>query len=452
MAQTTCVLVSTADRERLEAITLDRNRPRKHIERARVVLASIGGGPVQQIAAQVGISRPMVWRWQQRFAEEGVDGLLRDKTRKPGKPPIAAETVTRVVALTCADPPHQATHWTGRAMARAAGISLRSVQRIWEAHQLQPHRLRTFKRSRDPRFADKLVDIVGLYVNPPAHAVVLSIDEKSQIQALDRTQPGLPLKPGRCGTMTHDYKRHGTTTLFAALNVLDGTVIGRCMQRHRHEELIRFLNAVERDVPAGKLIEAVVDNYATHKHPKVKAWLERHPRWTFHFTPTSGSWLNAVENFFSTLTRKRIRRGSFHSILDLQAAINRYLVEHNAAPKPFVWKASAASILAKLDRLSAPSVRVRALDGYLTGQSDWLVNYAERHQAGLRVGTAITEGTANFLVNRRMDNSQQMRWSRRGADLLLQVRCAVYNGTLGSAFGQNFWPAHDPCPPRPIAA
>ena len=355
MAQTVCVLVSARDKQRLEAITSDRNRQRKHIERAQVVLASAGGGPVQQIALQLGVSRPMVWRWQERFAEQGVDGLLRDKTRKPGKPPIPAETVARVVALTCADPPHQATHWTGRAMAKVAGISLRSVQRIWEAHQLQPHRVRTFKRSRDPRFADKLVDIVGLYLDPPAHAVVLSIDEKSQIQALDRTQPGLPLKPGRCGTMTHDYKRHGTTTLFAALNVLDGTVIGRCMQRHRHQEFIRFLNAVERDVPAGKLIEAMVDNYATHKHPKVREWLARHPRWTFHFTPTSASWLNAVENFFSTLTRQRIRRGSFHSIVDLQAAINRFLAEHNAEPKPFVWKASAASILAKLDQLPEPA-------------------------------------------------------------------------------------------------
>jgi hypothetical protein len=187
-------------------------------------------------------------------------------------------------------------------MAKVAGLSLRSVQRIWDAHQLQPHRVRSFKRSRDPRFAEKMADIVGLYLDPPAHAVVLSIDEKGQIQALDRTQPGLPLKPGRCGTMTHDYKRHGTTTLFAALNVLEGTVIGRCMQRHRHEEFIRFLNAVERAVPAGRVIEAIVDNYATHKHPKVKAWLARHPRWTFHFTPTSGSWLNAVETFFSALT------------------------------------------------------------------------------------------------------------------------------------------------------
>jgi transposase len=349
----------------LDAITADRNRQRKHGERARVVLASMDGGPVQRIAGQLGISRPMVWRWQQRFAEEGTDGLLRDRTRKPGKAPLAAETVAAVVALTCSDPPHQATHWTGRAMAKASGLSLRSVQRIWQAHQLQPHRVRTFKRSRDPQFAAKMTDVVGLYVDPPMHAVVLSIDEKSQIQALDRTQPalpiplaspmepwaaspGLPLKPGRCGTMTHDYVRHGTTTLFAALNVLDGTVIGRCMQRHRHEEFIRFLNAVEREVPAGKLIEAVVDNYATHKHPKVRAWLERHPRWRFHFTPTAGSWLNAVETFFSAITRKRIRRGSFHSLVDLQAAINRYLAEHNAEPKPFVWTASAASIQTKL--------------------------------------------------------------------------------------------------------
>jgi transposase len=211
--------------------------------------------------------------------------------------------------------------------------------------------VRSFKRSRDPAFAAKLADIVGLYLDPPAHAVVLSIDEKSQIQALDRTQPGLPLKPGRCGTMTHDYNRHGTTTLFAALNVLDGRVIGRCRQQHRHAEFIRFLNDIERAVPAGRLIEAVVDNYATHKHPKVKAWLERHPRWTFHFTPTSGSWLNAVENFFSVLTRQRIRRGSFNSIVDPQAAIKRYLAEHNAQPKPFVCTASAASIPAKLERL-----------------------------------------------------------------------------------------------------
>ncbi len=208
-----------------------------------------------------------------------------------------------------------------------------------EAHQLAPHRIRTFKLSNDPKFADKLRDIVGLYVDPPAHAVVLSVDEKSQIQALDRTQPGLPMKKGRAGTMTHDYKRNGTTTLFAALNVLDGTVIGRNMQRHRHQEFIRFLNAVEAEVPAGKLIHAIVDNYATHKHPKVRAWLAHHPRWTFHFTPTSASWLNAVEGFFAKLTRRRLKRGVFRSVVDLQAAINRFVEETNADPKPFVWTA-----------------------------------------------------------------------------------------------------------------
>src|SRR5215471_4812555 len=356
MVQQICVVLSAAEREQLAVIAADRNRPRKHVERARIVLASADRGSAQRVAHSVGVSRPTVWRWQQRFAEMGVDGLLRDKTRKPGKAPLAAATTARVVALTCTEPPHQATHWTGRAMAAAIGISVGSVQRIWRAHKLQPHRLRTFKRSRDPGFAGKLADIVGLYIDPPAHAVVLSIDEKSQIQALDRTPPGLPIKPGRCQTLTHDYKRHGTTTLFAALSVLDGSVIGRCMQRHRHREFIRFLNTVERQVPAGKVIHAVLDNYATHKHPRVLAWLARHPRWTFHFTPTSASWLNAIENFFSKMTRQRIRRGIFRAIADLQAAINAYLAEHNASPKPFVWTQSAQAILAKLNRCPVLSV------------------------------------------------------------------------------------------------
>jgi len=356
MAQQVCVVLSAVEREQLAAIAADRNRSRQHVERARIVLASADREPPHRIAHSVSVSRPTVWRWQQRFAEMGVEGLLRDKTRKPGKAPIAAAQAAELVALTCTEPPHQATHWTGRAMAKAIGLSLGTVQRIWRAHKLQPHRLRTFKRSRDPGFAAKLADIVGLHVDPPAHAVVLSLGEKSQIQALDRTQPGLPIKPGRCHTMTHDYKRHGTTTLFAALSVLDGTVIGRCMQRHRHGEFIRFLNAVEREVPAGKVIHAVLDNYATHKHPRVLAWLARHPRWTFHFTPTSASWLNAVENFFSKMTRQRIRRGVFRSIADLQTAINAYLAEHNASPKPFVWTKSADAILAKLDRCPVPSV------------------------------------------------------------------------------------------------
>ena len=349
------MIVGAEDRARLAAVVGERNRPHKHILRARIVLLSAERLPVARIARDAGVSRPSVWRWQRRFAEEGVAGLLRDKTRPPGTPPLPAEIVARVVALTCSELPGEATHWTGRAMAKAVGISLRSVQRIWQAFDLQPHRLRTFKRSKDPDFVAKLHDIVGLYMDPPAHAVVLSIDEKSQIQALDRSQPGLPIKPGKCGTMTHDYIRHGTTTLFAALNVLDGTVIGRNMARHRHQELIRFLNTIERQVPAGKVIHVILDNYAAHKHPKVMAWLARHPRWVFHFTPTSASWLNAVEGFFSALTRRRLKRGVFHSIVDLQAAINRYIEEHNGDPKPFRWTKPAKTILAKLDRLPVPS-------------------------------------------------------------------------------------------------
>jgi transposase len=351
MAQDVCILVNAEDRARLAVIAGDRSRPHKHVLRARIILFSAERLPVLEVARRAGVSRPAVWRWQRRFAEAGVDGLLREKPRIPGKPPLPRETVERVVALTCTAPPGEATHWSGRAMARGVGIGLSSVQRIWKAHGLQPHRIRTFKRSRDPAFADKLRDIVGLYMDPPAHAIVLSIDEKSQIQALDRSQPGLPLKPGKCGTMTHDYKRHGTTTLFAALNVLDGTVIGRCMQRHRHQEFIRFLNAIEREVPAGKVIHVVLDNYSPHKTPEVIEWLARHPRWVFHFTPTSGSWLNAVETFFSALSRRRLRRGVFHSIADLQTAINRYLREHNDDPKPFVWTKSADKIFAKLEQL-----------------------------------------------------------------------------------------------------
>jgi len=356
MAQTVSVIVGEEDRKRLAAIASDRARPLKHVQRAHIILYSAERRSVLEVAGLAGVSRPAVWRWQVRYAELGVDGLLRDKTRPPGRTPHSTAKVAEVLALTCSEPPGEVTHWTGRAVAKAVGISLRAVQRIWDQHRLQPHRLRTFKRSKDPAFAAKVEDIVGLYMSPPHHAVVLSIDEKSQIQALDRTQPGLPLKPGKCATMTHDYKRNGTTTLFAALNVLDGVVLGRCMQKHTHQEFIRFLNAVERDVPAGKVIHAILDNYGTHKHPKVRAWLARHPRWTFHFTPTSASWLNAVEGFFSILTRQRIRRGVFQSVVDLQAAINRYITEHNDDPKPFVWTKTADAILDKLKRLPAPSV------------------------------------------------------------------------------------------------
>ena len=349
MAQNVCPLVSAEDRARLEAIVADRNRAQKHVARARIILGSADRLNVAEVARRARVGRPAVWRWQRRFVEAGVEGLLRDATRKPGKAPLGAQTVRRIVSLTCAEPPGEATQWTGRAMARHTGVSLRSVQRIWAAHDLQPHRIRTFKRSNDPEFAAKLEDIVGLYVDPPEHAVVLSVDEKSQIQALDRTQPGLPLKPGKAGTMTHDYLRNGITTLFAALNVLDGTVLGRCMQRHRHQEFLRFLNAIEAAVPAGKVIHVILDNYGSHKHPKVLRWLARHPRFVFHYTPTSGSWLNAVETFFSALTRRRLKRGSFHSVVDLQAAIHRYIAEHNHDPKPFTWTKTPAQILAQLN-------------------------------------------------------------------------------------------------------
>jgi transposase len=344
------VNVTGDDRRRLEAIVADRSAPQKHVWRARIILATAEGCGTSEVMRRSGTSKPVVWRWQERFMEEGVDGLLRDKTRKPGKAPLPAETVRRVVDLALSPPPGETTHWTGRMLARAAGTSLRSVQRILEAHQLAPHRMRTFKLSKDPAFADKLRDIVGLYVDPPAHAVVLSVDEKSQIQALDRTQPGLPLKKGRAGTMTHDYKRHGTTTLFAALNVLDGTIIGRNMQRHRHQELIRFLNTVDAQVPVGKVVHAILDNYAAHKHPKVVAWLGRHPRWVFHFTPTSASWLNAVEGFFAKLAKRRLKRGVFHSVVDLQAAINRFIDETNNDPKPFVWTADPERVIAAVKR------------------------------------------------------------------------------------------------------
>lgn len=342
--------VSAASRTRLEAIVADRNSPQKHVWRARIVLLTAVGAGTGEIMRTAGVSKTAVWRWQERFMAEGVDGLLRDKTRPSRIAPLGPEIADRVVALTLEDPPGETTHWTAEAMAKLVGISVSSIHRIWRSHGLQPHRLRQFKLSNDPQFAAKVRDIVGLYVDPPSHAIVLSVDEKSQIQALDRTQPGLPMKKGRAGTMTHDYKRHGTTTLFAALNVLDGSVIGRCMQRHRHQEFIRFLNQIEAQVPAGKIIHAIVDNYATHKHPKVRAWLMRNPRWTFHFTPTSASWLNAVEGFFAKLTKRRLKRGVFRSIVDLQAAIKRFLAETNVDPKPFTWTADPNEIIAAVRR------------------------------------------------------------------------------------------------------
>ena len=342
--------LTPADRKRLLALVNDPNAAQKHVWRADIVLLSADGVGTSEIMRRTGKSKTCVWRWQERFMQEGYEGLLRDKTRPSRIPALGAEVAEKIVALTLQEPPGEATHWTGAMMAKAAGVSVSSVQRIWRAHGLQPHRVRQFKLSNDPDFVPKLRDVVGLYVDPPAHAIVLSVDEKSQIQALDRTQPGLPLKKGRAGTMTHDYKRHGTTTLFAALNVFDGTVIGRNMQRHRHQEFIRFLNGIEAEVPAGKVVHVILDNYAAHKHPRVRQWLERHPRWTFHFTPTSCSWLNAVEGFFATLTKRRLKRGVFRSITDLQVAINRFLGEHNAEPRPFKWTADPDKIIAAVKR------------------------------------------------------------------------------------------------------
>jgi transposase len=344
------VNVKAADRRRLAAIVANRNSPQKHVWRTRIVLLTADGLGTAEIMRRTGKSKSVVWRWQERFMQAGVNGLLRDKTRPSRKPPLDQAVIARVIDLTADPPSGETTHWTAAAMAKAVGISVSSVQRIWRAHGLKPHQMHQFKLSNDPAFAAKLKDVVGLYVDPPDHAVVLSIDEKSQIQALDRTQPGLPMKKGRAGTMTHDYKRHGTTTLFAALDILEGKVTGRCMTRHRHQEFIRFLDTIEAQVPKRTAIHAIIDNYATHKHPKVREWITRHPRWTFHFTPTSASWLNAVEGFFAKLTRQRLKRGVFRSVAELQAAILRFIDEANRDPKPFIWTAKPRKILAAVKR------------------------------------------------------------------------------------------------------
>jgi transposase len=288
--------------------------------------------------------------WRKHFEEHGLVKFGEVAKGRGVKPSIREETVAEIVRLTTQTTPEGATHWSVRTMAKRVGISPASVQRIWSELGLKPHLLQTFKVSTDPRFDEKLIDVVGLYLNPPDKAVVLCMDEKSQVQALDRTQPSLPLKPGRAGTMTHDYKRHGTTTLFAALNVLTGNVIGKCFDRHRHEEFLRFLRVIDTQVPRGLHIHLILDNYGTHTHPDVQAWLAKHPRFHLHFTPTSSSWLNMVERFFGQITDKAIRRGVFHSVNALIEAIEEYLRIHNDDPVPFVWTATAENILAKVAR------------------------------------------------------------------------------------------------------
>jgi transposase len=350
MRERTNIQLSATDRNELESVVANRNSPQKHVWRAKIVLLTADGHGTAEIIRATGKAKTVIWRWQERFGEEGVAGLWRDKTRPSRIPPLSPEVAERVVALTLAGPPPTASHWTGAAMAKAAGISVSSVQRIWRAHGLRPHLVRRFKLSNDPQFAAKLKEIVGLYVNPPNHAIVLSVDEKSQIQALDRTQPGLPMKKGRAGTITHDYKRHGVTTLFAALDVLEGKVIGQCMKRHRHQEFIRFLNVIDARVAKKKTVHVIVDNYAAHKHPKVLEWIENHSRFVFHFTPTSASWLNAVESFFAKLTKKRLRRSVFRSLQELKDAIHRFLDDTNANPKPFTWTKDPNKIIAAVKR------------------------------------------------------------------------------------------------------
>jgi len=344
------VTLTEQQRELLQTYSRGRKVAARLMERSRIVLLAGEGKQDTEIAEQLSIPRQKAGRWRKRFLELGVAGLEKDAAR-PGRPPtITAAMIEDVVTKTTQTLPPNATHWSTRMMAQEAGISEASVRRIWKAHGLKPHRVATFKLSNDPHFAEKLEDIVGLYLNPPEHALVLSLDEKSQIQALDRTQPSLPLKKGRCQTMTHDYKRHGTTTLFAALNVLDGKVIGTCMNKHRHQEWLRFLRLIDKETPAGQEVHLIVDNYATHKHPKVKRWLGRHQRFHVHFTPTSASWLNMVERFFRDLTTHRVRRGVFRSVEELQVAITTYIEKHNEQPKAFIWTAKANDILEKVKR------------------------------------------------------------------------------------------------------
>jgi len=326
------------------------NTPQKVALRVRIALMSADGIATSEIVRQLGTSIPTVIRWRNRYEIAGVQGLLKDRTRPGRKKRIEENKIREVVEKTLQEKPLQATHWSTRSLAAAVGLSPATVQRIWKEHGLKPHLVRSFKLSRDPRFIEKLHDVVGLYLNPPEHALVFSVDEKSQIQALDRTQPGLPMKRGRAETMTHDYKRNGTTTLFAALNTLDGKVIGQCLPRHRHQKFLRFLKTINRQTPKRLDLHLILDNYATHNHPAVKEWLAKHPRFYFHFVPTSSSWLNMVERWLNQITQKRIRRGVFHSVPDLIAAITEYIELTNGNPRPFVWTATVETILVKIKR------------------------------------------------------------------------------------------------------
>jgi transposase len=347
------ITLHDADRTILERWSRGRSAPARLVTRARIVLAAAEGKENKDIAAELKITRGAVARWRDRFAELGVAALEKDAPRG-GRPPKARDDlVRRIIKMTTQQKPANATHWSTRTLAKALGTNRSLINRVWRANGLKPHLCRTFKVSNDPRFVEKLIDVVGLYLDPPEHALVLCVDEKSQIQALDRTQPSLPIYPGRCATMTHDYKRNGTTTLFAALDMLEGRLIAQCMPRHRHQEFIKFLKQIDAETPPELDLHLIVDNYATHKHPNVKAWLKRHSRFHLHFIPTSSSWLNLVERWFREITDKRIRRGVFRSVQQLIAAIRAYIDEHNNDPKPFVWTAKAEDILEKVRRARA---------------------------------------------------------------------------------------------------
>jgi len=353
MKQAVKIVLTEEERRTLEQWARGRRTPLRLVTRAKIVLHASAGMKNKDTAATLNIGRDTVGTWRCRFAQQRLAGIVKDAPRG-GRRPTRREDATKVIVdTTTQTKPTNATHWSTRTLAKELGVSPSMVQRVWQANGLKPHRVKTFKVSNDKRFVEKMQDIVGLYLNPPEHALVLCADEKSQIQALDRTQPGLPIKKGRCGTMTHDYKRNGTTTLFAALELAEGRLIASCMQRHRHQEWIKFLNQIDRETPAGLDLHLIVDNYATHKHPKVEAWLKRHPRFHIHFTPTSSSWLNLVERWFREITDKRIRRGVFKSVAELVKAVMDYIQQHNANPKAFVWTAKAEDILAKVSRARA---------------------------------------------------------------------------------------------------
>jgi transposase len=342
--------LTEAQRVVLEKLARSHTARHRDVQRARALLLAAKGVANTRIGADLGVSPTTVSNWRKRFVSDGLKGIGVVRRGRGPKPSIPPQKVQAIVYATLHEKPEGETHWSCRSMAKAKGVSPATVQRIWSARGLKPHRVKTFKLSNDKRFEEKLVDVVGLYLNPPENAIVLALDEKSQIQALDRTQPSLPMKKGRAGTMTHDYKRNGTTTLFAALNVLTGSVIGQCLPRHRHTEFLKFLRLIDHEVPNGLQIHLILDNYSTHKHENVKKWLDKHPRFHLHFTPTSSSWCNLVERWFGKLTDKAIRRGIFHSVPDLIAAIEAYLQTNNQNPEPFIWTATTDSILEKVRR------------------------------------------------------------------------------------------------------